>query len=238
MPYSIFIVVAVVGVACGAAALHYNGINVSLKAVATEIGWGAAIVTGLGVLWQKALRPFFFHVRHVNNLLTDVGEIVRQHRELDFAKLVESVNAINHDLRPNSGLSMRDAIDRIEAKVSLVDRVNWAIRQDGPVGIFRCDQEGRNIEVNRTYCRWIGVGTDELLGHGWRRFLAGTSSREDYDEEWKVAFDEGREIEFRIDLRTVAGAVRQFDVHAYPIHTTGGKLTEYLGVLRPVEEVT
>ena len=192
------------------------GFEMGLKTVATDVGFAAAIIAGLGVIFEKFVKPFFCHVQNVNALVRDIQIVV-------------------HDLKPNSGFSMRDAIDRIEAKVSLVDRINWAVRQDGPVGIFRCDADGRNLEVNRTYCRWLGVGADELLGHGWRRFLTAGSSREDYDQEWKAAFQQGREVEFRIDLRTVDGADSQYDVHAYPITTHAGDVSEYLGVLRPVE---
>lgn len=192
------------------------GYEMSLKTVAADVGFVAAIIAGLGVIFEKFVKPFFFHIQNVNALVKDIQVVV-------------------HDLKPNSGFSMRDAIDRIEAKVSLVDRVNWAIRQDGPVGIFRCDAKGCNIEVNRTYCRWLGVGADELMGHGWRRFLAGGSGAGDYDLEWKSAFQQGREIEFRIDLRTVDGTTGQYDVHAYPITTHAGEVVEYLGVLRPID---
>jgi PAS domain S-box-containing protein len=203
---------AIAGLVTGVAVYGYD---MSLKGVATDVGLVAAILTGSGVIFTKFIKPFFCHVQNVNALVRDISIVV-------------------HDLKPNSGFSMRDAIDRIEAKVSLVDRINWAVRQDGPVGIFRCDQQGRNIEVNRTYCRWLGVGADELMGHGWRRFLAGTSSREGYDQEWSSAFQHGREVEFRIDLRTVDGAISQYDVHAYPIPSHSGVVIEYLGVLRPV----
>ncbi len=213
--------------------------GLSLTVVATHVATVSGLVIGAGVIWAKVIMPIGVFVSHhattVSHLLDNAKKVVEQHQNMDFAKLVEDVQFIIHDLKPNSGTSLRDVVDRIEIRLALVDRVNWALRQDGPVGIFRCDKQGKNIEVNRTYCRWLGVGADELLGHGWRRFLAAPSNRTDYDAEWAAAFDQGREVEFRIDLRSVDGETGRYDVHAYPITSHAGEVAEYLGVLRPVE---
>ncbi len=209
--------------------IHYDW---TLKSVATDLAFVAGILTAAGIIFAKLVKPILRHARTVNQLLKTANKILAREDSIDFSKLAKDVEIIIHDLRPNSGSSLRDAVDRIEDRIVLMDRVQWAIRQDGPVGIFICDKTGRNSEVNRTYCRWLGVGSDELLGHGWRALLAGPSQREDYDDEWSEAFSQGREVEFRIDLRAATGEVKIFDIHAYPLHTRSGDVGDYLGVIR------
>jgi PAS domain S-box-containing protein len=212
----VYLFAFLVGLSTLAIALGVWGFEMSLKTVATDVGLVAAIITGMGVIWAKFLRPFFFHVQTVAELVADARRVIDMHKGADMQK-------------------MAAALERIEHQVTRIDTRATAIHQDGPVGIFMCDARGSNIEVNRTYCRWLGCGRDELLGHGWRRFLVMSPSQVAYDDECRQAFTQGREVEFRVTFCTVDGEHCLFAVHAYPLAATNGKVTEYLGVIRPVE---
>lgn len=214
----VYLFAFLVGLSTLAIALGVWGFDMSLKTVATDVGLVAGIITGMGVIWAKFLRPFFFHVQTVAELVTDARRVLDMHKGADLHKMVA-------------------ALDRIEHQVTRIDTRATAIHQDGPVGIFMCDAVGSNREVNRRYCRWIGCGRDELLGHGWRRFLVPSPDQAAYDEEWRTAFAQGREVEFRITFCTVDGEHCTFNVHTYPLTVADGIVTEYLGVIRPVEGV-
>jgi len=138
-------------------------------------------------------------------------------------------------LLPEVG-SLVGVIDSLKDRVSRSEHFSKAVFQDCPYGIFRCDIEGKNTEVNRTYCRWLEVGENELLGHKWRTFLVGDSDHEDYDHEWREAFSQGREIEFSIELRTSSFKHKKFNIHAYPIFNHKNEVVEYVGLMKKVEE--
>lgn len=138
-------------------------------------------------------------------------------------------------LLPEAG-SLANCLKNIEERIVSHENLLRAFLRDYQHGYFRCDLEGRNTEVNRTYARWLEVGEDELLGHGWRGFLSGSSVRENYDKEWTDAFEDGREVEFEIEYRTSKFELKKFKVRAYPIHDVGGGPREYFGILTEKEK--
>lgn len=203
--------------------------------VGTWLAALAGILTFSLVFWKKILIPVFHHVKSIKSLVSDVENIVELHQQIDFDSLVDTVKTILVDLRPNSGTSLRDAIDRIEARLIQMERVQGALRQDGPIGIFRCTTEGKNIEVNRTYARWLQATEKDLLGFGWKNFVV-TNGDEHHDDVWHVAFQEGRELEMRLTLQAVNGETFWVDMHAYPITDKNGNVIQYLGILYKVRE--
>jgi PAS domain-containing protein len=209
--------------------------DLTLKDAATLIVLAAAVVTALGVLRVKVWAPLVLHLRFLRKLPEMFGGLLDEKGEpVNMAALSRDVQVIKSDLHPNGGSSLRDAIDRIEVKVISAERISWAMNRDATTGIFKCTSEGKNLEVNRTYCRWLEASTEELLEFGWRKFLTGASAREGYDQEWKSAFKDGRELEFRIDFKTTSGVVKHFQVHTYPLHDKTGQAHQYLGVLTPL----
>lgn len=216
-----------------------NGIHVTLKDIAINAALVAGIITSLGVILSKAVIPASkavgSHIKTVSTVMEELKCILVDHKGVNLGEMAGDLKAIKLELKPNGGSSLRDAVNRIEASGVLTERISWAIRRDGPDAIFRCNQDGENIEVNRTYCRWIGVGADELLGHGWRKFLSGGDRDAHYDAEWKAAFKHGREIEFQITLKNIDGEPLDFDVHAYPLVFKKDGTGEYLGVMKLVE---
>lgn len=210
-----------------------------LQTVAVNTGLLAGIITGVGVIVTKLVKPAFAVVRDgtvtVMTLVRDAARLLEVHRSIDLPSLANSVNSILAELRPNGGSSVRDAINRIEDRGIRTERVNFAVRQDSPFGIFICDKSGSNREVNRTYSRWLGVGADELLGHGWRNYVIKDASSFMHDEEWVEAFNQGREIEFELTMKSSHHATIKVEIKAHPIHNRNNEVVEYVGVIRKVE---
>ena len=236
--FALVVVSIIVGmITIAAFAVHFYG--ASLTTVSVKIGVAAGIVTSMGIIFTKVVRPTFLWIHDTISCMEDfflsAYKLVNAHKNVDLPLLVKEVSAIRAELLPNGGSSVRDAINRIEEKVILTDRMHWAIRQDGPYGIFRCDKEGRNLEVNRTFCRWLSVGADELLGHGWRNYVLRGDVNHFVDQEWQDAFHQGREVEFILHMRTVQGTVLELDIKAHPIQNRVGDIVEYIGVIRKVD---
>lgn len=133
-------------------------------------------------------------------------------------------------LLPEAG-SLVSSINKIEKNLYDLEQITKRFFRDYPCGIFICDLNGRNTEVNRTYARWLEVGEEELLGHKWKGFLVGNSKKEGYEEGWQSAFNEGRELEFSIEMRTSKFERKEFNIRAYPIFDENCNPKEYFGVL-------
>ena len=194
------------------------GLEQPLNVVAGKVGLVVTIITSVLILYTKVVKPLASHIK------------AAQDREEQFSKVVNQVQAISHELVPNSGCSLRDAVDRIEYKLVIMERVSEAIQQDGKNAMFRCTPDGKNVDVNRTYCRLLKCSKQELMGFGWRNFLA--CSNGESDKEWKTAFKEGREVNFTINYTTSEGESILADVHAYPIQGLNGEeVVQYLGII-------
>jgi PAS domain S-box-containing protein len=83
------------------------------------------------------------------------------------------------EVSPNAGSSMRDAVDRIEARVETVDErtahmsaIQTAQIDGATHGIVFADLDGKLVKANRTYRRWVGKETEELLGDGWMQAIS------------------------------------------------------------------
>ncbi len=214
------------------ATLHL-GFGYSLETISLKVGLVAGIVTGVAVIYTKAIKPALQHVHVVSKLLDDVREVVDSHSGVDFDKLVEDVRWIISDLRPNSGSSLRDAVDRIEEKLIIMEKRDSAIHQDSPIALFRCTPQGKNMDVNRTFCRFLKCSKEELLDYGWRNFLGNSEDANQYQYFWDESSSQGREVSLQVDFRATDGASVGLEVHAYPITGKEGTVVEYLGMLYP-----
>lgn len=89
----------------------------------------AAVVTALGVLWRKVVRPALRWTRRtarrVDATLDGLLGVPAKDDQPAKPGIIERMGrveqrlaSIEHELHPNSGTSLRDAVDRVEQKVT------------------------------------------------------------------------------------------------------------------------
>lgn len=195
-----------------------------LKNTSEIAGYITAILAFLFSFYKWVIKPIFKHLKLVDDLY-------------------KKTETIYKEIIPNSGSSIKDVIQRldsrtikIEEKINIMQGIQDAIREDGPIGLFECSEEGENYYVNRTYARWLGCSKSDLMGFGWRNFLDSFALKDEYDNEWKQAFKEHREVRFPIAYKNGKGDSFFCDVRAYPIKNPSGNLINYLGILSREEE--
>ena len=71
----------------------------SIETVATDVGLVAAIVAAIGVIWRQAVRPVISAARRIERAL----------------------EAVDKELRPNGGSSLRDAVNRIDNRTAALE---------------------------------------------------------------------------------------------------------------------
>jgi len=137
---------------------------------------------------------------------------------------------VKKELTYNGGSSTLDAIRRIENRIIEQEHSNNALLLESEFGIFRCSLDGQNKWVNRTYARFLGCGTNELLGFGWKRFIK-TQELHRYASVWKDAFEDKCEFEDIVEFTDVDHNVVRFKITTCPIVDDKGKILSYVGIV-------
>lgn len=137
---------------------------------------------------------------------------------------------VKKELTYNGGSSTRDAIGRLEKLMREQEFAQNALMQDSECGLFKCSKDGKNMWVNRTYARYLGCGTGELLGLGWKRFIR-TEELKRYNEVWQGAFRDGCEFENVVEFVNTHGQMVALKIFALPIIDEKGNAVSYVGTV-------
>ena len=175
------------------------------------IAIGAMFVT----VYKVFVKP---RVKRWQELLDNIDRI---------GDVYNSVQLIRKEVFPNSGGSFRDAVDRIETRIILLEQKHNIVLRDARHGLFETDVYGRWVDVNRTLCRMIGATEKELLGFGWKNFTDPVTA-----EKFHQAIT--NEIEFRASsiIRDTDGNNISVTVIASPLRSSlNKKLIGYLGTI-------
>jgi PAS domain-containing protein len=149
------------------------------------------------------------------------------------SKAVANVSVVLEELRPNTGHSLRDAVDRVESHVlesSHVGTQRWRASHDlSTLGHLETDSVGRLTWANRTYREMVARDMDELKGFGW--INAVTPAQRDFAlSSWTHAVREGRDYEERIIYERANGRICCV-VHAQHLERPDGTLYGHVGTV-------
>lgn len=115
----------------------------------------------------------------------------------------EAIDIIIKEFKPNSGNSLRDAINQINSTVeSIQDQINSIdltqkvyIDIDSNIPIFQTDHGGRLKWVNKSFLDLVSKPIEELLGSGWQSLIS-QDERDIVRKEWERAMIEKRIFEY------------------------------------------
>jgi PAS domain S-box-containing protein len=135
------------------------------------------------------------------------------------------------EMQINGGSSVKDHLCRIEDCVVLANEIQHARMLDSPDMIFRTDEYGSLLWINRTYARIVKRLPIELENNGWYNIIA-EEQRDRVTEKWEDAISEGRELELTLDLQTPDGSTFPAVLRTYRMkHTQKNKTIGYLGTI-------
>ena len=84
------------------------------------------------------------------------------------------------------------------------------------VGYFESAPDGRNVEINATYARWVGVSKTDLLGFGWLSYVD-PEHRDEVRAEWEACRRESRLFQMRYTMIPPRGVAVVVEVTIHPI---------------------
>jgi len=188
---------------------------------ALGIPW-VGYVAGVGVLasvtWKYIIKPIHKFA----------------HKTAEVAEMLPAISVMVKEYQPNGGSSMRDAIDRIESSIQVVNqRLKGYASSDG-LAHFECDADGKVTWVNRTFCEVTGLTESEATGNGWV-LSVDEVERDDVQLEWRNAVKDNRDFFMKYRCRRRSGESIFVENHATILRTSNGKILGYVGTLRPAD---
>lgn len=125
-----------------------------------------------------------------------------------------------------------DTMARLDKKIDTVADTQRAVLNTNPkVASFEADAGGNIIKLNRTFQRWTGVDSKELLNMGWLSSVH-AADRARVRANWASAVAEGRRYEdtFRL-VHAANGAVTTVAAQADPIPDPPARCERWQGAL-------
>ena len=189
------------------------------------------------------LKVILTFIKDWSGLLAPVGAVLGlfwkywlKKRLEELKDLYTRIKVISDEFRPNGGSTLRDAINRIEYRLSVEQQKTMAIIKSMPLGTWLSDRDGKYVDVNRSMCRIMGRTESEILGDNWSNWLH-IDDKERVWEEWERSV--ASKLSFEMTYRFVRpdGKVQRVHAVAYQLRDDRGDLVGFLGTLYAVGEV-
>lgn len=174
-----------------------NTISLALGIIATVWAYFSRSLIG------KGCRAVAYRFSAISRLETRLDEVMAQ-------------------LLPNGGGSMRDAINRIESRLT-------AVMDEDSSAMFEADASGLCIYANPSMLRLTQRTMDQLKGNGWYN-IVDPMDRESVRAEWTAAIEEKRSFEAVFFL--VGG--REVSVNSREMVDRAGNIVGHLVFVRNI----
>lgn len=139
-----------------------------------------------------------------------------------------AMRKIMAQLKPNGGSSLRDAVDRIDKNLLLLQaQFRGKLDLEG-AGYFITDAEGKCVWVSQVWSSLTGTSLQQAMGDGWVRGI--------HDDDRATVFDQWRmstaaDLPFAMSYKTALGI--RVDGRSIKLPDASGSTQGYLGSLVP-----
>jgi PAS domain S-box-containing protein len=192
----------------------------SIYDVALGVGAVAGVIITLSTLGGRikaacawCISPFVAHKRQV---------------QLELVEIRTDIRNLIHELKPNGGTSLRDAVNRIENRQIVFEQRQRAVLTDANVGVFETDESGEFVWVNRRLCRIMNRTPDELLGSAWLDAVI-APQRDSIEKAWETAVEDGREFHRAFTIATPDNTEVDLQLHCVRMTDKEGQVAGYIG---------
>lgn len=135
------------------------------------------------------------------------------HDQLEL--LAAGISDIKNEFKPNGGGSQTDKLDKLLEMAEFQKSFFHATLETHNTAVFRTDESGGIVWVNRTFCRLMGVTPAEVMQFGWVNIID-DEHEEGYRDKvvtmWLHAVKNKREFNETIYYKATNG--KRFAAHA------------------------
>jgi PAS domain S-box-containing protein len=182
------------------------------------------LIAGVVVIWGalKATGTF-------------IARPIKEHFQ-KIHKVVDKIDKIEKEFLTNGGGSLKDHISRISVGLSEVQQGLRAQMAYETNPVFESDRDGNCIYANRAYLRMLGVGMEEIEGHGWKSFIS-PDSKHIVFEEWETAVKQHRDFKLTYKFVHADGHEICASCEAFAIKNDKKELLKYIGTITAYENM-
>ena len=183
-----------------------------------------AIVTALGILWQKVFKPIYDWISKVRKVVTEL--------EIGYPILEEIVREFSRDGK----CIVHEKFEQLEHDMWLRRERHRIYQELDEAAIFETDETGDYLWVSEGWMNLVGQNMVEASGYGW---LAGVNSldRDRISNEWLTAQKQKRQFKMKFRIRE-NGKTRWVRCTALPVKDKEGNVYCYIGKLIELTEYT
>lgn len=217
-----------------------------LSAFVIELPLIAEIVAAAGALigmWWAGVRWVWPRLIGTWRALSGLMEIGTQSEQLTGSmsriQVIENdLRHVRHEVLPNGGGSLRDAVTRTEQTVQMIV-ARQRTRDDAEDEVARLDieEDGRVVWLAAALMRWTQRTSDDLKGNGWMSFIA-PDEREDVAEEYARCIRHKRQFDgaFRIIDRDGGHTLVRMSAVPFSIRMADGtKTTQWTATMKRIQ---
>ncbi len=143
-----------------------------------------------------------------------------------FMETSNQIAHVTHELSPNNGSSVKDAITRIEELVKISAVKHHATWKYTDACVFYTDENGLFTEVSHNLISFVRRDDSQLLGLGWLNLFP-LDTRTTIDADWEHAVKLRRNFEIE-SIVNIEGRPILVRIHAEPM-LHGSTLLGYAG---------
>lgn len=147
-----------------------------------------------------------------------------------------TVQSVLAEFKPNGGSSLRDAINRIQNTMVVIDARQWALVAGLKDPMWESDARGGCARANRALLDLTQRNFDELRGSGWENIVC-PEDRKRVWEEWIDAVERHRTFECLYCVLDRGGQRFRVQAIAIPFHSASGEVVGYVGRYSQVEKM-
>lgn len=183
-----------------------------------------AIITAVGILWQKVFYPLYKWGKQAKNIMANL--------EAGYPILEDLIREINQQGKFS-----------LNEKFKAIDKDMWLRRERHRIyqeleesAVFETDEEGGYVWVSEGWINLFGQNTIEASGYGW---LAGVNSldRDRVSNEWTVARAQKRQFKMKFRIRE-NGKAKWIKCTALPVKDSDGVVYCYIGKIEEIKDNT
>lgn len=169
-----------------------------------------AAAAGLGAAGPLAWWVARKLLRRLDRLLMRADTISTKVDAIDAR--VKKIEPIVAEFKPNGGSSMRDAVNLLERRLTILAGQHRARFEGDSLATYECDATGQCTYASAALAELYGMPAEHFMGTGWLRAVANSTDRERVWGTWQHAIK--NQIPYE-DIYTVLAHGKPLKVRTY-----------------------
>ncbi len=163
---------------------------------------------------------------HDKENVSNIFEYAALRRDGSIIQVQENFQRIEWNERPAVEARITDVSKRYETEQALQENeaLLRAVFENSPSAIVLKDLEGRYQFVNNSFCSWLGLKPDEMIGKTADAFFPPDTAHRGADQDRQI-LQSGKGLEWEGELPVAANKRRTFHFNKFPVSQADGKIS-------------